>query len=48
MSIEPISTGLIVTYANIATITPEELLDFLHNNYDDVIVCRECALMFPT
>lgn len=44
MSIEPISTGLIVTYANIATITPEELLDFLHNNYDDVIVCRECAL----
>lgn len=33
-----------ITYANIHIVTPEELLDFLHNNYDDVIVCKESAL----
>ncbi len=33
-----------ITLANIADVTPEELLDFMHNNYDDVIVCKEGAL----
>lgn len=33
-----------ITINNIAAVTPDELLTFLHEEYDEVVACRDSAL----
>ncbi len=39
-----LSSNPIITLNNIATVTPDELLAFLHSEYDEVVACKASAL----